>query len=384
MFKIAIGHTEEIDSEEAAQEILEQCKTEFTGQKAQAGILYASIDHEFDVLLEKINDAHPDVELIGCTTDGELSSVMGFAEDSVTLILFASDEIDIIAGVADGITENLKKKIAESLENTRRGSDKELKLCLLNPVSITSSGAVILESFKQSLGENFPIFGASAADQWKFEQTYQFYKTDVLSDAVPFLLFSGNLIIGSGVDSGWKPIGGPGKVTRLENNVLYNIDDKTAVEFFQHYLGENITPLGEYPLAVFESEESEKFYLRAPLASNMENGSLVFAGDLTLGAKVQISHTTRDRIIEASEKSISQSFASYEGKEPEVAICFSCSGRKQVLGTRTSEEYKLLKKVNPDLKVFGFYGYGEIAPLEKNSPSRFHNETFVSLLLGTK
>lgn len=382
MFKVAIGHSEEIESDEAAKDILEQCRAELEGLKAQAGILYTSIDHEFDVLLKAINGEHPDIELIGCTTDGELSSVMGFAEDSVALVLFVSDVIDIKAGVADGITENLEQKIRESILNTRTRSEKELKLCILNPVSITSSGAVILENFKQHLGENFPIYGASAADQWKFEQTYQFYKTEVLTDAVPYLLFSGDLLIGSGVNSGWAPIGSPGKVTSVENNVLFKIDDKTAIEFFQHYLGENITPLGEYPLAVFENEESEKFYLRAPLASNMEDGSLVFAGDLALGAVVQISHTTRDRIIEASEKSVSQSFESYSGKAPEVAICFSCSGRKQVLGTRTSEEYSLLKKINPDLKIFGLYGYGEIAPLQNNSPSRFHNETFVSLLLG--
>lgn len=384
MFKVALGHSEEIESEEAAQEILEQCKAALVDQKAQAGILYASIDYEFDVLLKEINEEYPDIELIGCTTDGELSSVMGFAEDSVTLILFVSDEIDIKSGVAEGISENLEQKISESIKKTRSRCEKELKLCILNPVSITSSGVVILESFKKSLGEKFPIFGASAADQWKFEQTYQFYKTQVLSDSVPFLLFSGNLLFGCGVDSGWTPIGSPGKVTRVEKNILYNINDKTAVEFFQHYLGDNISPLGEYPLAVFEDEESDKFYLRAPLASNMEDGSLIFAGDLALGARVQISHTTRDRIIKASEKSISQSFESYSGKYPEVAICFSCSGRKQVLGTRTSEEYHLLKKVNPDLKVFGFYGYGEIAPLQKNSPSRYHNETFISLLLGSK
>ncbi|NER08880.1 MAG: hypothetical protein F6K17_43360, partial [Okeania sp. SIO3C4] len=144
----------------------------------------------------------------------------------------------------------------------------------------------------------------------------------------------------------------------------------------------SITPFSEYPLAVFESEGSEEFYLRAPIGSNMEDGTLVLAGDLALGAHVQISHTTRDWIIEASEKSIAQAFASYTGKEPEVAICFSCSGRKQVLGTRTSEEFKLLNTRNPDLKVFGFYSYGEIAPLHRDTPSRFHSETFVSLLLG--
>ena len=384
MLTIAIGHTEEIDSEDAAREILDQCRSELGSKKAQAGILYAAVDHEYDKILGIINEEHPGIDLNGCTTDGELSSVLGFTEDSITLILFISDDIDIKAGVADGVSENLEKKIAESIKHTTSLSDKELKMCIINPVSITLSGAVILENFKQGLGESFPIFGASAADQWNFVQTYQFYKTEVLTDAVPFLLFSGNLIFGSGVASGWTPIGSPGHVTKVEGNVLYSIDDKTAVEYFKHYLGENITPLGEYPLAVFENEESEKFYLRAPLASNMEDGSLVFAGDLTLGAKVQLSHTTRDRIIEATEKSISQSFENYSGQEPEVAICFSCSGRKQVLGTRTSEEYKLVKKVNPDLRVFGFHGYGEIAPLDKNRPSRFHNETFVSLLLGTK
>jgi len=65
MLKIAIGHSDEIDSEDAILEILKQCHEEFGETTAQAGILYSSIDHEFDIFLDNINKAHPDIELIG-------------------------------------------------------------------------------------------------------------------------------------------------------------------------------------------------------------------------------------------------------------------------------------------------------------------------------
>ncbi len=384
MFKSAIGQSEDIDSEYAIQEILEQCGEGLQGQTAGAGILYASIDHEFDVLLEKINDAHPGIELIGCTTDGEVSSVLGFAEDSATLALFASDEVTIKAGVARGISGDLERAVSESVRETRAQSDGEPSLCILNPASLTASAAVVMDAFKRNLGETFPIFGGAAGDQWRFEKTHQFHKDEVLEDAAPYLLFSGPILFGSGVQSGWTPVGEAGRVTGVEHNVLHRIGKQTAVEFFKHYLSGDIGQLGEYPLAVYEDESSDTFYLRAVLLADEEAGSLTFAGDIPISAKVQLTHTTRERVIDASEKSVSQSIAEYGGEHPEVALCFSCAGRKQVLGTRTSEEYALLKKFNPDLKVFGFYGYGEIAPIRDNSPVQFHNETFVSLILGTR
>ena len=54
----------------------------------------------------------------------------------------------------------------------------------------------------------------------------------------------------------------------------------------------------------------------------------------------------------------------------------------QLLGSRTSEESRVLRETLGDIPAIGFYGYGEIAPLEARGPSFFHNETFVVLLLG--
>ena len=109
---------------------------------------------------------------------------------------------------------------------------------------------------------------------------------------------------------------------------------------------------------------------------------MTFGGEVPEGAIVRITRSSRESVIEATNTSVKQALEAYPGSKPAVAICFSCAGRKQVLGTRTKEEYELLHEHYPDLQIAGFYGYGEIGPLHQDEPARFHNETFVSLLLG--
>ena len=106
MLKTVIVHSLELDSQDAAQEIVEQSRAELGGLNPQAGMLFAGIDHDFKLILKKINEAYPDMELIGCTTDGEMSSVQGFSDDSIVLTLFHSERLDFKAGVADKVTKD--------------------------------------------------------------------------------------------------------------------------------------------------------------------------------------------------------------------------------------------------------------------------------------
>ena len=63
---------------------------------------------------------------------------------------------------------------------------------------------------------------------------------------------------------------------------------------------------------------------------------------------------------------------------------FSCAARKYLLGTRTGEEIGIVESViGSQVPICGFYGYGEIGPPTTDDPSQFHNETFISLIMGT-
>jgi hypothetical protein len=82
MLKVASSHSNDPDSLAAVSEVLAQCQITLAGQSPQAGLL-----------LEQIHAVFPQLELIGGTTDGEMSSVLEFQQDSLTLIFFCSDEI---------------------------------------------------------------------------------------------------------------------------------------------------------------------------------------------------------------------------------------------------------------------------------------------------
>ena len=264
--------------------------------------------------------------------------------------------------------------------------DQDPKLCITTPSGLTASGDNIVEGLRLSLGENFPIFGGNAGDQWRMKGTNQFYNDKVFTDAAPFLLIGGPLLYSFGVETGWIPIGKKARVTKSDNNVVYEIDNVVALDFYKHHLGDSIgldddNLIADYPLAVFE-DDKESFYLRSPIIIDGETGSLTFVGNVPQGSTIQITHSTRDKIVEATKTSVNSSVTDYPGTKPSAALCFSCASRKQVLGTRVEEEYDAFKKNFPDLPVVGFYTYGEIGPLKKGNPTRFHNDTFFNLILG--
>ena len=389
MLKVAIAHSLELDSQDAIKELLEQCHEQLVDIMPQAGILFAGIDHDFELILDRINKVYPKIELIGGTTAGELSSVHGFADDSIVLTLFCSDVLYFKAGIADGVSKNPIGSLKKAAEKAKSSLDQEPKLCIAIPSGLTTSGDLVVEGLSKGLGEAFPIFGGTAGEQWRFEgKTYQFYNNKVFTDAAPFLLLGGPLLYSFGVETGWIPIGKKARVTKSDNNVVYEIDDVIALDFYKHHLGEDIGvgsegAISEYPLAVYE-EDKENFYLRAPIILDRENGSLTFVGNVPEGSTIQITHTTRDKIIEASKKAINSSVADYPGSNSAAALCFSCVARKQVLGTRVGEEYLAFKNNFPELPVIGFYTYGEMGPLGRDKPARFHNETFFNLLIGVE
>ena len=195
------------------------------------------------------------------------------------------------------------------------------------------------------------------------------------------LLFAGNILFSSGTASGWRPIGKSSLVTKVDKNIIYEIDHKPALDFYHYYL--NIgEPDALYPLAVFAPNE-ESFFLRGAIAYDIQTGSITVSGDIPENSIVQITDTSLDNIIDASKVSFSEAKSNYIGKEPEAALFFSCAWRRQILGTRANEEYQAIaNSLKQVITSCGFYTYGEIAPLRENGKTFFHNTTFVTLLIG--
>ena len=105
---MAVGHSDELDPADAADEVVAACRESLDGLEPAGAILFASFDSFSPALVEGIRRGFPDTQLLGTTSAAEMSSVGGYREDSVVLAAFASDCVDMAVGVSDGLATDVE------------------------------------------------------------------------------------------------------------------------------------------------------------------------------------------------------------------------------------------------------------------------------------
>jgi hypothetical protein len=384
MMKVVLGHSEDVDSAEAIREVLDQLATALEGLKPQAGIMFCSEDLDHALILSAIRSAFSDIELIGCTTDGELSSIGGFAEDALTLMVIVSDTVEIRAGVGREASRPGDEAGRLAAMTARAGLNRQLnqeRFAIILSDPLNAGVLEIGKGIESVLGASFPIIGAASAAHSKRQDTFQFYNDEVLKDSVVLLLFAGAVTFSCGIKGGHAPMGGKETVTSVQKNVLYRIGEEPALNYFRRYIGENVTLFMNYCLAVYE-EGREGYYVRSAPDCDTGVGSVTLNGQVPEGALVQIGTADKETMIPSCTESICRALAAYPGLQPAAALLFSCAGRKMILGTKVIQENETAQHHIGAIPFCGFYSYGEFGPLAKGERSLFHGTTFVTLLFG--
>jgi len=380
--KFVVVHSEDPTTSEAIAEMLAAAQAQVGGERVRGGLLLAGIDHDHGAALAAIVAAFPGIGLIGCTTDGEMSSVMGFCEGSLLLLLLLGEDFEVSVGLGRGVDQDPAAAAAAAVSAAKAGLSGPVRLCLTTPESLTCDAVALIEGLRAALGAEVPVLGGTAADGWRFRFTRQFCGGSAVSDGVPVLLLSGDFSMSFGLASGWAPIGRSMTVSRSSGNVVHQIGEATAIDFYQQMLGDHVLPSGEYPLAV---TADGGVYLRAPVGYDLKDGSITFAGSVPAGSLVQLTAAGRDEIVAASSAAIEGARAGLGVVRPAGALLISCAARKQLLGTRTGEEAAMLRDgALAGVPFVGFYAYGELSPLRAGEMTLFHNETFVTALLGSE
>ena len=225
-------------------------------------------------------------------------------------------------------------------------------------------------------------FGGAAGDDLILKDTYVFSKENFSSHGIIVLALDLEKIDILGARAfGWTGIGKERIVTKAIKNIVYEIDNKPAIDFYKKYLNvtsDDMPQVGiEYPLEV-HLKDGQIVY-RAVLDINEGEGSLIFAGHVEERAKVRLSTAKGKAIIPYVGESIDEALAQREDFKPEVGLLFPCCSRKQVLGEYVIKEIEAVYK-RAKVPLVGFFAYGEIGAFPKGG-NAFHNETFVTALL---
>lgn len=380
-----IGHSDDVDVDDAISEILTQCERDLAGERPKGGVLYSTNEYESARVLAAIEGRWPGLPLVGASTAGEMSSRLGFREDSICLTLFAGDDVEVRASKGENAVKNLGGALDALVAGI--GGSKPALCVLIAPATVNVSD--VLRGLHERLGErSCPVVGGLSGDHTLSQDTWQFFGSDAQQDSLVLLALSGDFSVGVGVASGWFPIGARHTVTRSEGAAVYEIDGKPAIEMYQGFWNDRVTGnLGEFPLAVLDAEDPTKFVLRAAMVIDSDAGCVRFAGDVPQGAQVCLTEVVPDGLLSGTRESLKEALGNFHGAQPEVALLFSCAARKWVLGTRAKEEMdqflaSIEELAQAKLPLAGFYAFGEISPLSGSGAPVLHNETCVTVLVG--
>src|SRR4030095_12116410 len=191
LMRACVVHSRDVDSVDAVAELIAGAKVELGASFPAVAMLCAGIDHDFAIVLEQINAQWPGIALIGCTTDGEISSHILFAEDSLALVLLSGDDFHAVSGVAKSVSTNVVGSIRTSVNDAvqrlagrgggdPRGDGGAPRLCITMPDGLTVSGSAALNALRAAVGDAVPMLGRTAGDPPRFKGTNQFRGPDGL------------------------------------------------------------------------------------------------------------------------------------------------------------------------------------------------------------
>lgn len=385
MFKAATVSVKNRCSRETGRR-LGKALVEKLGGFPQACWLFCSPQNDLQELLKGIVSAVRTRTLVGCTTDGEISSE-GFCTGSAVLGGIVTDQVEFQVARVNSLgqdSERAGKELARALP-------AQASYVQLFSDGITGNGCALLRGLTAVLGRQIPISGGTAGDGGEFVRTWQFAGDQLLTDAAVAISFAGDFKVGTGVCSGWSPLGIAKRVTRASGNVLYELGGQPALEVYERFLGrhaERLPAVGvEYPLGLVDETGDcgggDYHLLRATMSVNREEGSISFAGEIPEGAMVRMTCGDTTAILEATSQAAQMAQDDLGDRTPAMVFFYSCMARKIVLGRRTKEEVERIRqKVGKEIPILGFYTYGEYCRVKAGGPSFLHNETATVALLG--
>ncbi len=328
-------------------------------------------------LFDEIRSFFPGADIVLGSTSGEILESKVF-DDSIVLtaIQFEKTETRVASlniREFSGSVE-LGRHLAQTLPH-----ENLLHVFVISDGQLVN-GTQLVEGMISGLPETVPVTGGLAGDGTNFAKTLVGVNALPEPGNVVVTGFYGNsLKIGFGTMGGWDPFGPVRLVTKSKDNVLYELDGKSALNLYKTYLGDKASGLPGtallFPLSI-QNNLNDEGLVRTVLSVNEAEQSMTFAGDIPTGSYARFMKANFDRLIDGASNAAARSIISKESEKPELAILISCVGRKIVLGQRIEEEVEAVSEsLGGSTLITGFYSYGEISPFSNEVKCELHNQT---------
>lgn len=327
--------------------------------------------------LDMLRNQFPHAQVALCSTAGEIYGTEVLDDSlSVTAVKFEKTSMKTSQINHAGYTSSFDAGAAL----VQHLPEENLKYILVLADGSLVNGSELVRGIESKVKHNVPVTGGLAGDGTRFESTLVGLNSTPEHGNIIALGFYGDALrIGHGSMGGWDIFGMERDITHSQANELFEINGSNALELYKQYLGKYADDLPGsallFPLSV-QLPGTVEPVVRTILSINNERQSMIFAGDVPVGAKVRFMKANFDNLVDAAGRAAQQTFSEAIPARPKLALLISCVGRKIILDSRADEEVEAVADMfGPDVALTGFYSYGEISPLNPSTACQLHNQT---------
>lgn len=362
--------SDETNHKVATQEVLSALSARFGPEPPDLAILFASahFSSSFEDVVALVRQAYPSTLLAGCSGAG----IIGDAKEvegrpAVSLTLARLPDVRLVSVHLRDVPDDPEAlKSALSLP-----ADADPSFVVL-PDPFTSRVETLIEHLDAAFPRAIKVGGLASGGSFPGGNAL-FLGMPPEADRVHragavILAMYGNVEVKTVIAQGCRPIGQPMLITRVEENVLYELQSQPALEvmkaLYQSLGAKDQELFGQALFVGIEMKDQVEYQQGDFLVRNIV-GLDPDEGTLSIGAlpKQWQAMQFHVRDADASREDLDRMLDRCHPTAPKGALLFSCLGRGMDLYGEPDHDSRRFRARVEDVPVGGFFCNGEIGPV---------------------
>jgi hypothetical protein len=324
-------------------------------------IFFCSSEYDLDVLAAEMNRLFAGIQVVGCTTAGEIGPT-GYRKHSLSGVSFPAGSYAAVSGLLDHLSQfdtargnDFTQTMLQRLERRVPGvvPDNSFAFMLIDGLSLREE--LVAHALQHALG-NITLFGGSAGDDLKFEKTCIYCDGRFHSDSAALILVNTSLPFRIFKTQHFIPTDERLVVTEADpaRRIVKEINGMPAAAEYARLLGVDVNALNSMSFAVSPVVViiDGTDYVRSIQKANPD-GSLTFFCAIDEGLVFRVAHGV-DLVID-----LEQTFDKIRAEigQPQLVISCDCILRNLEVSHNglTDRVGEIFQRNN----AIGFCTYGE-------------------------
>ena len=375
MIKAGVGSSTIVSSVEAANEAAEAAMRQSRADECDWALVFCTFPHRanYEEILKSVCQITKTKNVSGCSALGVLSNAGEIeAEPGIVVLAVTSSEIRAKPFIVHQLGAG-GMKAGEEIGDTLKSRVSEGSLLTLLPDPFHIHPELLFQGVRSKLGE-IPIVGASASEDPRINDTFEFYGDTVASGAVAGFLLSGEFSYQIDITQGCQLVGNTCVITECDKNVISRLDGEPALDVLKKMIPNSLIgdPLNimrlifvAFPPVRGQTEITGGGYLVRNLTGfDPELGAIAVSENVEEGQVISFTMRNPDVARQDLKQMLERISAHNSPARPfRFGLYFNCCARGTSLYGLEGIDTAYINNALGDIPIAGFFGNAEFAPL---------------------